>query len=208
MRTTPLLYIATSILLLFTRQTAPRTPDTIFFGGNIVTVDPAFSIQQAFAIRGEEFLAVGTDARILPLAGPQTRKIDLRGSTLIPGLIDDHDHVYAAAMAARGRVTSPMSEREEDELILEMQKAKNAEGLTSVRDLNIGPEAVRAYQRLWRAGKLTLWDCGSKVSATLSRALKVPALRPRPGITGCAWILRPRRPLPFRGLHFSSQFFC
>ena len=156
MRTTPLLSIATGVLLLFTRQTAPPTPDTIFFGGKIVTVDPAFSIQQAFAIRGEEFLAVGMDAQILPLVGPQTRKVDLRGSTVIPGLIDDHDHVYAAAMATRGRVTSPMTEREEDELIVDMQKAKNAEGLTSVRDLNIGFDAVRAYQRLWRAGKLTL----------------------------------------------------
>src|SRR2546428_768815 len=156
MRTTALLYVATGILLLFSRQTPSLAPDTIFFGGKIVTVDPAFTIQQAFAVRSEEFLAVGTDARILPLAGPQTRKIDLRGLTVIPGLMDDHDHVYAGAMATRGRVTSPITEQEEDELILNMQKAKNAEGLTSVRDLNIGEEAMRAYQRLWRAGKLTL----------------------------------------------------
>jgi len=156
MRTTLLLPFATGVLLLFARQTAPPTPDTIFFGGKIVTVDPAFNIQQAFAIRGEEFLAVGTDAQLLALAGPQTREIDLHGSTVIPGLIDDHDHVYAAALATRGSVTSPVTEREEDELIVDMQRAKNAEGLTSVRDLNIGPNAVRAYLRLWRAGKLTL----------------------------------------------------
>src|SRR5258705_755293 len=111
MRTTALLYVATSILLLFSRQTSyrlptgwpwylgiigsgPLAPDTIFLGGKIVTVDPEFSIQQAFAVQGEEFLAVGTDARILALAGPQTRKIDLHGLTAVPGLLDDHDHVY------------------------------------------------------------------------------------------------------------------
>ena len=127
MRTTALLYVATGILLLFSGQTPSLAPDTIFFGGKIVTVDPAFTIQQAFAVRGEEFLAVGTDARILPLAGPQTRKVDLHGSTVIPGLMDDHDHVYAAAMATRGRVTSPITEQEEDELILNMQKAKNVQ---------------------------------------------------------------------------------
>jgi predicted amidohydrolase YtcJ len=151
-----LLHLATGIFLLFSRQAPSLPPDTIFFGGKVVTVDPAFSINQAFAVRGEEFRAVGTDTQILLLAGPQTRKVDLHGSTVIPGLIDDHDHVYAAAMATRKSTASPITEREEDELILNMQKTKNAEGLTSVRDLNVGQDAVRAYQRLWRAGKLTL----------------------------------------------------
>src|SRR5438445_2846876 len=98
MRTTAL-YVATGILFLFSRQTPSLAPDTIFFGGKIVTVDPAFTIQQAFAVPSEEFLAVGTDARILPLAGPQTRKIDLPGSTGIHGLMEHQHHVYAAAMA-------------------------------------------------------------------------------------------------------------
>jgi predicted amidohydrolase YtcJ len=73
------------------------TPDTIFYNGKIVTVDAGSSIQQAFAVKGEEFLAAGTTAKIRALAGKNTRLVDLRGSTVIPGLADDHHHVYASA---------------------------------------------------------------------------------------------------------------
>jgi len=73
------------------------TPDTIFYNGKIVTVDAASNIQQAFAVKGEEFLAAGTTAKIRALAGKNTRLVDLRGSTVIPGLADDHHHVYASA---------------------------------------------------------------------------------------------------------------
>ena len=73
------------------------TPDSIFYNGKIVTVDAGANIQQAFAVKGEEFLAVGTTAKIRALAGKNTRLVDLRGSTVIPGLADDHHHVYASA---------------------------------------------------------------------------------------------------------------
>jgi len=73
------------------------TPDTIFYNGKIVTVDAGSNIQQAFAVKGEEFLAAGTTAKIRALAGKNTRLVDLRGLTVIPGLADDHHHVYASA---------------------------------------------------------------------------------------------------------------
>src|SRR5579863_494469 len=75
----------------------PLTPDAIFYHGKIVTVDAASDIQQAFAVKGEEFLAAGTNAKIRALAGKNTRLVDLHGSTVIPGLADDHHHVYASA---------------------------------------------------------------------------------------------------------------
>ena len=72
----------------------PGTPsaDLVLTGGKIVTVDQAFSIHSAVAVRGERIVAVGTDSEILRLAGPSTRQIDLRGRTVIPGLIDSHLH--------------------------------------------------------------------------------------------------------------------
>lgn len=75
----------------------PSTPDAIFYNGKIVTLDAASNIQQAFAVKGEEFLVAGTTAKIRALAGKNTRLVDLRGSTVIPGLADDHHHVYASA---------------------------------------------------------------------------------------------------------------
>jgi len=72
-------------------------PDEIFYNGKIVTVDGAFSIQQAFAVRGEEILALGGNAVVRALAGPNTRLTDLNGRTVIPGLMDNHNHQYNSA---------------------------------------------------------------------------------------------------------------
>src|SRR6202049_3299094 len=79
------------------QQGNPSTPDAIFYNGKIVTVDAASKIQQAFAVKGEEFLAAGTTAKIRALAGKNTRLVDLRGSTVIPRLAAAHHHVYASA---------------------------------------------------------------------------------------------------------------
>jgi len=53
------------------------TPDAIFYNGKVVTVDSGFSIQQAFAIKGEQFVAVGANAKVRALAGKSTRIVDL-----------------------------------------------------------------------------------------------------------------------------------
>src|SRR5262252_6225826 len=77
------------------------TPDAIFINGKVVTVDAPFSIQQAFAIQADKFVAVGTNERVRALAGRSTRVVDLRGRTVIPGLADNHDHLYDSARLMR-----------------------------------------------------------------------------------------------------------
>src|SRR5262245_6620173 len=77
-------------------------PDTIFHNGKVITVDSGFAIQQAFAVRGEQYIAVGSDSAIRALAGANTRLVDLRGSAVIPGLTDNHDHLYNSAKVMRG----------------------------------------------------------------------------------------------------------
>ena len=72
-------------------------PDLILSNGKIVTVDDRFTIAQAVAIRGGRIIAVGSNQRIAQLAGPNTRNVDLRGRTMIPGLIDNHIHLLRAA---------------------------------------------------------------------------------------------------------------
>src|SRR5919108_1724786 len=72
---------------------APSTPpDLVLYNGKIVTVDPAFSIAHAVAIRADRFVAVGTNQAVRQSAGPATRQIDLGGRTIIPGLMDGHLH--------------------------------------------------------------------------------------------------------------------
>lgn len=75
---------------------AQQPPDMILLNGKIVTVDDFFSIQEAVAIRGERITAVGSNAVIEAMAGPATRSVDLGGRTVIPGLIDNHNHVIRA----------------------------------------------------------------------------------------------------------------
>lgn len=71
--------------------------DTVLTNGKIITVDNRFTIAQAVAIRGDRFVAVGTNQDIARLAGPATRRIDLGGKAVIPGLIDAHAHLMRAA---------------------------------------------------------------------------------------------------------------
>ncbi len=67
-------------------------PDLILSNGKIITVDETFSIAQAVAVRGDRIVAVGSNQEINRLAGPNTRRIDLRGKSVIPGFIDNHAH--------------------------------------------------------------------------------------------------------------------
>ena len=74
-----------------------RAPaDVIISNGKIITVDERFTIAQAVAVRGDRIVAVGSDAEIAKWAGPATRRIDLRGRAVIPGLIDNHMHLLRA----------------------------------------------------------------------------------------------------------------
>ncbi|MGH9145656.1 MAG: amidohydrolase [Vicinamibacterales bacterium] len=71
-------------------------PDVILTNGKIVTVDERFTIAQGIAVSRDRIVAVGTTADITKLAGPNTRRIDLAGKTVIPGLIDNHMHLLRA----------------------------------------------------------------------------------------------------------------
>src|SRR5437773_59741 len=74
-------------------------PDTIYYNGSIITVSDGPPRAQAVAIRGDRFTAVGTDAEVLKSAGPQTRKIDLAGKCVVPGIIESHVHPISAALS-------------------------------------------------------------------------------------------------------------
>ena len=73
-------------------------PQYILYNGKIVTVDDASfeskvgTIVQAMAIRDRKILDTGTNTAMLALAGPQTKKIDLKGRTVLPSFILTHEH--------------------------------------------------------------------------------------------------------------------
>jgi predicted amidohydrolase YtcJ len=96
--------IVAALQALTAQQPAPPSPevsarqaDLILSNGKIITVDDRFTIAQAVAIRGDRIVAVGTNAEIGRLAGPNTRRVELGGKAVVPGLIDNHLHLLRGA---------------------------------------------------------------------------------------------------------------
>jgi predicted amidohydrolase YtcJ len=71
--------------------------DLILTNGKLITVDDRFTVAPAVAIQRDRIIATGTNEEIGKLAGPNTRRIDLRGRAVVPGLIDNHIHLLRPA---------------------------------------------------------------------------------------------------------------
>jgi predicted amidohydrolase YtcJ len=82
-------------------QEPDRPPDLALVSGRIVTMDAARPTAEAVAIRDGRILFVGSTAHVTTLKGPKTRVIDLRGMTVVPGLVDGHLHFANLAGDAR-----------------------------------------------------------------------------------------------------------
>ena len=79
----------------------PKTevvPDLIIHNAKVLTVDKDFRVAEAVAIRGEQILDVGSNDRILALAGEGTKRYDAGGKMVLPGLMDSHLHAVSSAM--------------------------------------------------------------------------------------------------------------
>ncbi len=89
--------------------------DLILHHGRVVTVDPAFSIHQAVAVKDGRILKVGTDEAVLADKGPNTELVDLGGKMVLPGLMDSHAHPADACLTELDHAIPPM-ERIQDVL--------------------------------------------------------------------------------------------
>ncbi|MBI4463493.1 MAG: amidohydrolase family protein, partial [Acidobacteria bacterium] len=83
--------------------------DMIVYNGKVVTMDDRTqnpvpgTVGQAMAIRDGRILAVGNDTEILLYAGPKTKRIDLKGRMVMPGIIDAHNHIHNGAVSLYAR---------------------------------------------------------------------------------------------------------
>jgi len=74
--------------------------DTIFFGGPIVTVNAKNEEVQALAIQGGKIVAVGTALSVKKnWQTSNTKLVDLKGQTLMPGFVEPHIHIIGTAMS-------------------------------------------------------------------------------------------------------------
>ncbi len=74
-------------------------PDTIWVNGTVVTMEGE-RVVQAVAVLGDLIVAVGSDAAVRGLAGPETRVVDLDGRTMTPGFYAAHDHFPGSGRVA------------------------------------------------------------------------------------------------------------
>ena len=75
---------------------AQQRVETVITNGKILTVDAEFRVVVALAIKDGSIVASGTSAEVARYAGPNTKIIDVKGATVIPGLIDNHFHFTPA----------------------------------------------------------------------------------------------------------------
>ena len=73
-------------------------PSTILRGGKVWTGSGTVEEPTALAVAAGRIVAVGDDAHISGLAGPDTRVIDVGGRRIVPGLIDSHIHMVRAGL--------------------------------------------------------------------------------------------------------------
>lgn len=66
--------------------------DLILINGNIITVEAQMPKAEAMAIKGDGIQSLGTNEEVLKYRGEHTEIFDLKGKTVIPGLIDAHMH--------------------------------------------------------------------------------------------------------------------
>jgi len=83
-----------AIGLAITASASAQPADTIYFGGDILTMKgrtPQYV--GALAVRGGKIAYVGQRSGAMKLKGSGTQMVDLAGKTLLPGFIDTHGHM-------------------------------------------------------------------------------------------------------------------
>ncbi len=71
--------------------------DTIVTNGRILTMDPDRPAAEALAIAAGKIMAVGSNAEIERLRGPDTKVFDAQGNSVLPGFIEAHMHIFGGS---------------------------------------------------------------------------------------------------------------
>jgi predicted amidohydrolase YtcJ len=121
--------------------------DMVVFNGKIVSMDDIGynqnpgNIYQAMAIKGDRIMALGTNERIQTLANSDTQRIDLKGMTVLPGIVETHVHLFGG-----GAVGAELGIKYPDKgMAINVQAGKDMES-TRLKLENAVKEAVSKVQ--------------------------------------------------------------
>lgn len=82
-------------------QVQGKAADTIYTGGDIITINDKQPSAEALAVKGGKIVAVGPRADVeKAYKGVTTKVVDLGGKALLPGFLDAHSHYISALSVA------------------------------------------------------------------------------------------------------------
>lgn len=151
-------------------------PETLIHVAPILTMDPERPAADAFAVTGDQIVAVGSLDEVRA-AIPHAAREEILDGVVLPGLIDAHLHMqraglkaidylvdsdgverYIAAMRDSFDDDGPEHPPFEDRIIglVRVQPLLHALGFTGVIDPAVRVEEMRGYQEAHRRGALTM----------------------------------------------------
>ena len=169
------------------RREIPAGPaEAIYYNGKIVTMWPERPVVESMTVAGGRILDVGATQVTGRKTGPRTRQIDLRGKTVVPGLIDSHVHPIGAALAESGGELPVMRDFAGLQAYVE-GKLKTTEGLVFVPKVYSTRLAERRYPTRWEidrysGARAVMFDNGyaAALNSAALRAAGVSAQTPDP----------------------------
>lgn len=109
------------------------TADTLYVGGDIVTVNDAQPTAEALAVKDGRILAVGSRAELETAhRGEATKVVDLSGKALLPAFIDPHSHyVQSLSVATQVNLFAPPAGpgKDVESIIAELVKFRDANAI-------------------------------------------------------------------------------
>jgi len=120
--------------------------DIIFFNGVVLTMNTAFPMAEAVAIRGNTIVAVGSNDTVLQLQSENTTVVDLGGLTLMPGFVDTHSHIIQSTQGIQEEYAG-------------LQYEAFRTGITTETEIYMTPEVLSNFQSYEDAGLVKLrWN--------------------------------------------------
>jgi len=88
-----LIVVSTLFLSVVPFPQRPAGAGIVFKNGNVYTVDSKTPRAEAIAVTKDKIVFVGSNADAQKFVGSKTRVVDLKGSTVLPGFADAHQHL-------------------------------------------------------------------------------------------------------------------
>jgi predicted amidohydrolase YtcJ len=103
--------VVTGLIAALTKASPLIPADTIYVGGDVITMNDAQGTVEAVSIKDGKILGLGTRSEIEETnRGPATRVVDLDGKALMPAFLDAHSHyINSLLVANQAQVYAPPS---------------------------------------------------------------------------------------------------